>query len=286
MRALACFRSRIGEHTVPELPEVETTRRGLMPHLLGKTLRHIVVRNPRLRWPVPEDLGKRMSGQPVTGLERRGKYLLLGLPKGTVMLHLGMSGSLSLVDSKIPPGKHDHIDMVLDSGLNLRFNDPRRFGAVLWVEGDPAEHALLRHLGPEPLGEEFDGDYLYHISRKRKQAVKSFLMDSQVVVGVGNIYANEALFMGGIRPGSQAGRISRLRYGLLAQAVIKVLESAIEQGGTTLRDFVGGDGRPGYFKQSLQVYGRGGLPCLNCGAALKEVRLSNRSTVYCVQCQR
>lgn len=270
---------------MPELPEVETTRRGLMPHLLGKTVRDIVVRNPRLRWPVPADLGQRITGQQITGLARRGKYLLLGLPTGVVMMHLGMSGSLSLVASNTPPGKHDHIDMVFASGLSLRFNDPRRFGAVLWVEGDPAEHALLSHLGPEPLGEGFDGNYLYHLSGKRKQAIKSFLMDSQVVVGVGNIYANEALFMSGIRPRIQAGRISRARYQLLAQAVVDVLNSAIEQGGTTLRDFVGGDGRPGYFKQSLRVYGRGGLPCLKCATTLKEIRLANRSTVYCANCQ-
>lgn len=270
---------------MPELPEVETTRRGLLPHVQGKTLRGVVVRDTRLRWPVTAELGERLTGQRITGLARRGKYLLLALPDGTVMMHLGMSGSLSVVESNKPPEKHDHIDMALDSGLSLRFTDPRRFGAVLWVEGDPAEHALLSHLGPEPLEAGFDGAYLYALSRKRKQAIKSFLMDSKVVVGVGNIYANEALFLSGIRPGLRAGGISRARYNLLAHAVVKVLEAAIEHGGTTLRNFVGGDGRPGYFKQSLQVYGRGGRPCRTCGATLKEVRIGNRSTVYCATCQ-
>jgi formamidopyrimidine-DNA glycosylase len=271
---------------MPELPEVETTRRGLTPHLVNETVKNVFIRNGRLRWPVPPELGQYIIGHQIEAITRRGKYLLIKFQQGHVMVHLGMSGSLTMVESQLPPGKHDHVDIALNSGLSLRFTDPRRFGSILWVEGEPYEHALLKHLGPEPLSEVFTGQYLHELAAKKSLPVKSFLMDSRIVVGVGNIYANEALFMSGIRPLCKSGRISVLRYERLTEAVRSVLESAIKQGGTTLRDFIGGDGKPGYFKQQLQVYGRGGLPCGQCGRVLKELRLANRSTVYCTQCQR
>ncbi len=271
---------------MPELPEVETVRRGVEPHLLGRRIERVVVRQPQLRWPVPAELPSLLAGQRVRGVARRAKYLLIGLDGGTLLVHLGMSGRLFLAENGESVAKHDHIDWQLDSGMTLRFNDPRRFGAVLWQPREGPEHPLLSELGPEPLSAEFDGDYLYARSRGRSAAIKSFLMDNRIVVGVGNIYANEALFAAGIRPTAAAGKVSRPRYRLLAEAVRQVLEAAIAQGGTTLKDFVGGDGKPGYFKQELQVYGRAGLPCTSCGAALREIRLAQRSTVYCTRCQR
>ena len=270
---------------MPELPEVETTRRGVEPYSRGFVVAEVEVREARLRWPVPTDLARRLAGQRVDSVERRGKYLLFNTAAGTLMVHLGMSGSLRVVAPGDPVGKHDHIDLRFRDGAWLRFNDPRRFGCFLWLE--PGEqHPLLDHLGPEPLSDEFDGEYLYRRSRGRKGAVKGFIMDGKVVVGVGNIYANEALFLSGIRPDRSAGRISAARYRRLAALIKQVLTSAIEQGGTTLRDFVGGDGKPGYFAQQLFVYGRVGQPCKRCGGTLREVRLGQRSTVYCVACQR
>jgi formamidopyrimidine-DNA glycosylase len=270
---------------MPELPEVETTRRGVEPYSRGCHVESLVVREPRLRWPVPEDLPDRLRGQLIRAVERRGKYLLFRTDEGSLLVHLGMSGSLRVLDRAEPPMRHDHVDILLREGHCLRFNDPRRFGCFLWLPpGD--SHPLLSHLGPEPLSEAFDGDFLYRRSRGRKAPVKSLVMDGKVVVGVGNIYANEALFLSGIHPARAAGRISRARYEALAKNIKQVLTSAIEQGGTTLRDFVGGDGKPGYFAQQLYVYGRGGEPCKRCGGALREVRLGQRSTVYCVACQR
>ncbi|MBL4780624.1 MAG: bifunctional DNA-formamidopyrimidine glycosylase/DNA-(apurinic or apyrimidinic site) lyase [Porticoccaceae bacterium] len=271
---------------MPELPEVETTLRGIRPHLLEQKIQQVVVRHPSLRWPIPEDLPDLLAGKTVEEVSRRGKYLLLQFPHGHLMIHLGMSGSLSLTARGTAAGKHDHVDLVLESGWILRYNDPRRFGCILWIEGEPLEHSLLANLGPEPLGDHFDDDHLYQRSRRKSLAVKSFLMDSKVVVGVGNIYANEALFRSGIHPLRKANRISARRYARLSAVVREVLAAAIEQGGTTLRDFVGGDGKPGYFKQELQVYGRGGEACVECSTTLKEVRLGQRSTVYCPQCQR
>ena len=271
---------------MPELPEVETTRLGLAPHLKGCSVRAVTIRNGALRWPVPEDLANCIVGNPIQRLSRRAKYLLIAFPRGHLMIHLGMSGSLRLVVANTPPGKHDHVDIALDSGWLLRFNDPRRFGSILWVSENLAEHPLLKDLGPEPLGSDFSGTYLWELAGRRTLPVKSFLMDSRVVVGVGNIYANESLFLSGIHPLRKPGRISMARYGRLAEVVKEVLESAIKQGGTTLRDFVGSDGKPGYFKQQLQVYGRAGKPCTRCGRTLKELRLSQRSTVYCPGCQR
>lgn len=270
---------------MPELPEVETTRRGVEPFCVGKVVRQLVVRESRLRWPVPEQLPELVAGQQIQALERRAKYLIFVTGPGSLLVHLGMSGSLRVVPADQPPGKHDHIDIQLQTGSSLRYHDPRRFGSFLWVSPGQV-HPLLSHLGPEPLSPEFNGDLLYLQSRGRSGPVKNFIMDGKIVVGVGNIYANEVLFLSGIHPGRAAGRISRARYELLADNVKQVLTSAITQGGTTLRDFVGGDGKPGYFAQQLNVYGRGGQPCKRCGDLLRERRLGQRTTVFCVACQR
>ncbi len=270
---------------MPELPEVETTRRGVEPYSHGQTVVELKVRESRLRWPVPADLRQRLAGQVVRSVQRRGKYLLFNTDAGALLVHLGMSGSLRVVAPDTVPARHDHIDICFSSGAVLRYNDPRRFGCMLWAEQNET-HPLLAGLGPEPLSDDFDGDYFYRQSRGRRVAVKSFIMDAKVVVGVGNIYANEALFLAGIRPLRGAGRVSRARYQRLAETIKQVLTSAIEQGGTTLRDFVGGDGKPGYFAQQLFVYGRGGQPCKHCGEILRESRLSQRNTVYCVACQQ
>lgn len=270
---------------MPELPEVETTRRGIAPHLGGRRITAVVVREPRLRWPVPPDLPQRLAGQRVLAVERRAKYLLLRFPQGTLILHLGMSGSLRVLPAASPPGPHDHLDLVF-GGQCLRLRDPRRFGAVLWTDADPQVHPRLRDLGPEPLSDAFDGAHLWRAARQRRVAVKQLLMDGKVVVGVGNIYANEALFRAGIRPTRPSNRISAARYERLAEAVKAVLAEAIAQGGTTLRDFLREDGSPGYFRIQLQVYDRGGQPCPSCGAALHACRLGQRSTVYCAHCQR
>ena len=272
---------------MPELPEVETTRAGLARHLEGARLARLVVREPRLRWPVPEDLGQVLTGTRLERLERRAKYLLFRFDRGTLIGHLGMSGSMRLVDPDDAWLTHDHVGMTFEGPRELRLNDPRRFGSLHFAA--PAEvdaHFLLAHLGPEPLGDAFDGALLHARARGRRVPVKSFLMDARIVVGVGNIYANEALFRAGIHPRRAAGRISRSRYDLLAAAVRAVLSEAVRQGGTTLRDFVGSDGRPGYFRQSLDVYGRGGEPCRGCGSTLVETRLAQRTTVHCPRCQR
>lgn len=269
---------------MPELPEVETTRSGIEPHLLGRTVTALTVRNPRLRWPIPEDLAIQIEGQRFTAIRRRAKYLLLDIGGGSLISHLGMSGSLRLVPAGSPPGKHDHVDIALDSGMLLRYHDPRRFGALLWCRAGDV-HPLLASLGPEPLSAEFDGERLYQCSRGRQMAVKPFIMDNAVVVGVGNIYASEALFAAGIDPRREAGRISRARYQRLAEEIRRVLAYAIQRGGTTLRDFVGGDGQPGYFQQELFVYGRAGEPCKVCGRTLSECRLGQRSSVFCRACQ-
>ncbi|MCB1616478.1 MAG: bifunctional DNA-formamidopyrimidine glycosylase/DNA-(apurinic or apyrimidinic site) lyase [Pseudomonadales bacterium] len=270
---------------MPELPEVETTRRGLEPHLLGCKVNAVRVFNNKLRWPVTPGLSVLLNELTLLALERRGKYLLFRFSGGSLLVHLGMSGSLRLVDNSEPLKKHDHVEVTFDRFV-MRFNDPRRFGAVLWVEGDPSVHKLLASLGPEPLSEHFSGDYLFELSRKRTLPVKSFLMDSRVVVGVGNIYANEALFATGIHPLKPAGKITRKRYTLLAEAVVTVLCNAIGSGGSTLRDFVNPQGKPGYFQQTLKVYGRAGLPCVVCGRLLKDVRVAQRTSVFCPSCQK
>jgi formamidopyrimidine-DNA glycosylase len=233
---------------MPELPEVEITRRGLAPRLVGRRVRRVVVRQARLRWPVPRRLGERLAGQTIEGVGRRAKYLLLRTSHGTVILHLGMSGSLLLVDAGRRPGPHDHLDLVLSDGQVLRLRDPRRFGAVLWTRDNPEAHPLIRELGPEPLGDAFDGDYLRRVAGGRRGPVKGLLMNGRVVVGIGNIYANEALFRAGIHPFRRSGRISAERYRILAEAIRTVLTRAIARGGTTLRDFVRETGEPGRFR--------------------------------------
>lgn len=271
---------------MPELPEVETTRRGIEPHLLRRQIHEIRIRNPNLRWPVPGHLPETMVDAVITDVGRRGKYLLLASTHGCLIVHLGMSGSLRLVDAATPLRTHDHIDIRIRDGQTLRFNDPRRFGCILWTPDSPDTHPLLAKLGPEPLGTGFDGDYLYQRSRGRRQPVKSFVMDSRIVTGVGNIYASESLFMAGISPLKAAGRIGRSRYRKLADDIREILEGAIEMGGTTLRDFVDGHGQPGYFSQQLRVYGRTGLPCRQCARPVIQRRVSQRSTFYCPHCQR
>jgi len=271
---------------MPELPEVETIRCGIEPFIKGRQITRVEVRTSRLRWPIPVDLARRLCGQTVYAVERRAKYLLLRTEGGTLLIHLGMSGFLRVLQLPQPSGKHDHADIEFAGGLCLRLNDVRRFGALLWLEGEPRLHALLADLGPEPLSAELTGDYLYERSRGRRLAVKPFIMDSKVVVGVGNIYASESLFRAGIDPARAAGRISLARYDCLTTSIRQVLQEAIVAGGTTLRDFSDQDGRPGYFAQQLQVYGRAGEPCSACGQAIIKIQLGQRSTYFCRQCQR
>jgi len=270
---------------MPELPEVETTRRGIEPHLLNRTVETLIVRQPRLRWPVPEQLPELLPGQTVRAVERRAKYLLLRLDHGSLILHLGMSGSLRVVPTELPAEKHDHLDLVLNNGHCLRLRDPLRFGAFLWQTGDVSDHSLLRDLGPEPLDDSFNGPGLHRIARQRRVAVKNLIMDSRVVVGVGNIYASEALFLARIHPARDCRRISAQRYGRLVQAIKLVLAAAIEQGGTTLRDFSRADGSPGYFALSLKVYGREGEACQSCGQPIRQRRIGQRSSFFCPHCQ-
>ena len=270
---------------MPELPEVETTRRGIAPHITGRTVTRVIVRNPNLRWPVSRRLVQELAGQVIQAVRRRGKYLLLQTDAGTAILHLGMSGSLRLIDAGTPAGRHDHVDIVF-AARALRLTDPRRFGSLHWTRRPPAEHLLLRDLGPEPLGTDFSGDYLYQRSRDRKVAIKQFIMNSRIVAGIGNIYACEALYMAGIHPQRAAGRISKKKYTLLAEVIREVLTDSIAQGGTTLRDFVNGDGKPGYFTLHLNVYGKSGEPCISCRVPIREIRQGQRSTFYCPKCQR
>ena len=270
---------------MPELPEVETTRRGIEPWMKGETVTRVSIRQPKLRWLVPDSIVA-MEGQVVNALTRRGKYILLHTEAGVGLIHLGMSGSLRIVEAGLEPRKHDHFDVVLASGKAVRYHDPRRFGAFLWLQGDPQQHALLCDLGPEPLGEEFDGDYLFAQSRNRKVSVKAFIMNAHIVVGVGNIYANEALFLAGIDPRCLAGSVSRERYLQLAQAIRQILAYAIECGGTTLRDFVREDGSPGYFQLELKVYGRTGQACAVCQNPIVQMTQGQRSTWFCPLCQQ
>jgi formamidopyrimidine-DNA glycosylase len=269
---------------MPELPEVETTLRGIEPHTQDQRISRVVVRDPRLRWPVPDDIRK-AEGQRVIGLRRRAKYLLIDLEQGGLIIHLGMSGSLRVLSEPRAVEKHDHFDIELESGTCLRFNDPRRFGAFLWSDDSPDSHKLLGKLGPEPLSDDFSAEYLYHRSRERRVAVKNFIMNGQVVVGVGNIYASEALFMAGIHPQRAAGKISAERYANLVDSIRDVLSRAIRQGGTTLRDFVNSDGAPGYFAQELLVYDRAGSDCFQCGTTIRQKVIGQRSSYYCPSCQ-
>lgn len=271
---------------MPELPEVETTLRGLAPHLLGRRVIAVAIRHPQLRWPVPDNLNALLAGKAINGVRRRAKYLLVEFDNGTLILHLGMSGSLRILPAGTPAEKHDHFDLVLEDGMLVRLRDPRRFGAVLWHEGEVAQHPLLAGLGPEPLGREFDADYLWQATRRRNAAIKQVIMDSGVVVGVGNIYASEALFRAGIRPQLAACRLSLPRCAALVQAIKETLRAAIRAGGSTLRDFVNSSGEPGYFQQNYFVYGRAGESCRKCGSAIRQVRQGQRSSFYCPHCQR
>jgi formamidopyrimidine-DNA glycosylase len=271
---------------VPELPEVETTRRGLAPVLRGRRISRVVVRDRRLRWRLPAGFEAALEGSRVRTVTRRAKYLLIGTDRGTLLVHLGMSGSLRVVAPGLPPQPHDHVDLLLSSGRCVRFNDPRRFGSLHIVAGDPLAHPLLRALGPEPLSAGFDAGYLYARTRRRRAAIKQLLMNASIVVGVGNIYASEALFRARVRPQRAAGRLSRAEVARIVAAVRRVLGAAIRVGGTTLRDYVNADGLPGYFRQKLYVYERAGQPCRVCRTPIRQRRQGQRSTYWCATCQR
>ncbi|MEM7250106.1 MAG: bifunctional DNA-formamidopyrimidine glycosylase/DNA-(apurinic or apyrimidinic site) lyase [Pseudomonadota bacterium] len=271
---------------MPELPEVETTRRALAPHLVERAFSRIDIWQPRLRWPVTDGLEQSLRRVRIESIDRRAKYLLLRTSRGTVIVHLGMSGSLRLCEGDPPPHAHDRVGWILDNGTALRLRDPRRFGAVLWTDAPPEDHWLLKRLGPEPLSDRFDGDHLYRRSLGRRIAIKAFVMDSHTVAGVGNIYAAEALFRAGIHPARAAGRVSRARYARLATAVREVLTEAIAAGGTTLRDYASASGELGAFRFKLKAYGRDGEACVECQEPLRGKVIGGRSTVYCARCQR
>ncbi len=271
---------------MPELPEVETTRCGIAPYLIGRTISSVDIRQHALRWPIPKTLAKILPGQKIHAVARRAKYLLITCDTGWLILHLGMSGSLRILPENTKPEKHDHFDLILDSGELLRLRDPRRFGAVLWTKTDPERHPLLEKLGVEPLSADFTEKILYARSRGRNTAIKLFIMDSKIVVGVGNIYANEALFRAGIRPQTAAGRISQQRYGRLAESIKETLQDAIAAGGSSLRDFVNSAGNPGYFQQQYFVYGRTNEPCHRCQTPIRLIRQGQRSTFFCPSCQK
>ena len=270
---------------MPELPEVETVRRGLERHLLGSKVKRVTIRQHKLRYPISPRLEQRLKGLTLLSVSRRAKYLLLNFPPHHLLLHLGMSGSVRIVSTGEAKRPHDHFDILFTDGNLLRFNDPRRFGCILLVDGLASEHKLLRHLGVEPLAADFNSAYLYQATRNRKQSIKQLLMDTRVVVGIGNIYANEALFYAGIRPTIRAGKISLKRISALVEAIVQVLHEAVQQGGTTLQNFVNSDGKPGYFSQQLMVYGRGGESCRRCRKPLRAIVQGQRSTVFCTNCQ-
>ncbi len=271
---------------MPELPEVETTLRGLEPHLVGQRIADVVIRTSHLRWAIPRQLATILHDQTIHALHRRAKYLLIKCDNGTLILHLGMSGSLRILSADIAPEKHDHFDLILANGMLMRLRDPRRFGAVLWHEGDPAQHPLLSKLGVEPLENNFNAEYLYGAIRNRNAAIKLVIMDHHLVVGVGNIYANEALFRAGIRPQLPAAKLSRPRCARLVQTIKETLTESIALGGSSLRDFVGSDGNPGYFQQHYWVYGRASEACRACNTPIKQIRQGQRSSFYCIQCQK
>ena len=277
---------------MPELPEVEVTRRGVAPHLEGRIVEQVVFRREGLRWPFPAHLAESLVGQRITQVGRRGKYLLIGFASGTLIVHLGMSGHLRVLPPGVEPKKHDHFDLVVNDGVQsqvLRLHDPRRFGAVLWHahdDGDIDQHILLRGLGVEPLEDKFSAELLHKATRKRSAPIKQVLLAGDIVVGVGNIYACESLFKAGISPKTPAGRISRARYDKLAAAIREILAEAIVQGGSTLKDFIAVNGQSGYFQQTYFVYDRAGVPCRNCGAPVRQIKQGQRSTFYCATCQR
>lgn len=268
---------------MPELPEVETTRKGISPHIVNQRVESIVVRQPQLRWLTPDEIHK-LEGKIIKSVTRRAKYLLINTDTDSAIIHLGMSGSLRITTIDSPVSKHDHIDFQFTNKVILRLRDPRRFGAVLWSQ-DPLQHRLICNLGPEPLSTDFHEKHLYQLSRNKRCNIKQFIMDSHIVVGVGNIYASESLFIAGINPKTQAGRVSLKRYKKLTTTIIEVLEKSIEQGGTTLRDFVNADGETGYFQVSLNVYGKANQPCPKCTAPIRKITQSQRSTFYCSHCQ-
>lgn len=271
---------------MPELPEVETSRRGIEPYILDQKVTDVIIRQRQLRWPIPATLKTQIKNQTITQVKRRGKYILLTCEAGTAILHLGMSGSLRILDSSVTAEKHDHLDICFNNKKVLRLRDPRRFGCVLWTKKDPLSHKLLCKLGPEPLSNEFNAEYLFQLSRQRKVAIKTFLMNSHIVVGVGNIYANESLFSAGINPKRSANKLSFARYQQLVPIIKDILTRAIQQGGTTLKDFTQQDGKPGYFQQTLAVYGRTGEPCTKCGKPIKQITQAQRSSFYCTHCQK
>lgn len=268
---------------MPELPEVEITRLGISPYVTHRTVQAVQVRNPHLRWRVPDRLSSKVTGQKIESVTRRGKYLLLNTSVGSVIIHLGMSGSLRVLKAGTSPQSHDHVDFILGNKC-LRYRDPRRFGCILWSNA-PLNHRLLKNLGPEPLADEFDGDHLYHAARRRTGAVKNLLMNARVVSGIGNIYANEALFAAGIHPQRAANRISLIRYRILSREMKRILQAAVQAGGTTLRDFQRVNGQPGYFRHALKIYGKEGELCRRCGARIRRKVISGRSSFYCVRCQ-
>jgi len=271
---------------MPELPEVETTCRGIKPHIENNIISKVVVRNKNLRWPIPKGLNTKLKNHKIISVTRRAKYLLIETEAGTLIIHLGMSGSLRILATNEAVEKHDHFELQFENGICLRLRDPRRFGCVLWEKENPLEHKLLNHLGPEPLAKEFDAELLFQKSRKRKTSIKQFIMDAKIVVGVGNIYASESLFLAGIHPKRLAGKITRKNALDLTVAVKKILTQAIKQGGTTLKDFTSSNGKPGYFQQKLKVYDRKGEPCQKCKKPIKQIILGQRSTFYCSHCQK
>lgn len=271
---------------MPELPEVETTRRGISPHIENNIITHVIVRNRSMRWPIPFGLNTKLKNQKIVSVSRRAKYLLIKTDVGSLILHLGMSGSLRILPKTAPIEKHDHFELQFKDGNCLRLRDPRRFGAVLWSKDDPLNHKLLIKLGPEPLDKEFNAELLFEKSRKRKTSIKQFIMDSKIVVGVGNIYASESLFLAGIHPKRLAGKITKKNALYLTIAIKKILKQAIKQGGTTLKDFKSSDGKPGYFQQKLKVYDRKNEACINCKKPIKQITLGQRSTFYCTHCQK
>lgn len=272
---------------MPELPEIETTKRGISPHITDKTIAYATVRQPKLRWPIIEDLSEQLADQRVISVSRRAKYLLIELPTGVLILHLGMSGSLRIHhDADVPPQKHDHVDIVFTDGTLLRYKDPRRFGAILWFNGLAEHHPLLCKLGPEPLSDDFTGAYLYRKLQQQKRAIKLAIMDNHILVGVGNIYANEALFRTKIHPLTPASQISQAKCLALAKEIKAVLQLAIEKGGSTLRDFVGSDGQAGYFQQEYFVYGRAKMACRTCGHEIEQIKIGQRASFYCPSCQK
>jgi formamidopyrimidine-DNA glycosylase len=271
---------------VPELPEVETTRRGIEPHVVGRRIVRLVVHDHRLRWPVDVETSAKFIGCTIRRAGRRAKYLLLETDAGTLILHLGMSGSLRVLPAETPRITHDHFDLLLDSGVTLRFNDPRRFGSLHYTKENVSDHPLLKRLAPEPLSDAFNADYLWRITRKKKVAIKQLLMNSSLVVGVGNIYASEALFRAGIGPRRAAGRLKPAEFAALVESIRTVLREAIRAGGTTLRDYVNPEGMPGYFRQKLFVYERSGEPCRKCRTPIRHFTQGQRSTYFCPKCQR